>query len=226
MDMDVLVVGVPLQAYERIRPSLESYAVQRTLRAEEALNWCASQAFRAVVVSYPLYTMPVETFLEAIRASGSRARNAAVVIVAFPGKLEEAEELKKLGIKAIVPMDGDPVVLHEALESFTRIANRVASRIMVRLLITQNQRVMPFFCKSENISSTGLYVSSESLLPLGTRVEFQFMLPWDKEPIRGVCEVARHAVDGVGRPRGMGFRFIEFENDAEERLQAFLGQKQ
>jgi uncharacterized protein (TIGR02266 family) len=74
-----------------------------------------------------------------------------------------------------------------------------------------------------NISRTGVFIKSASVLPVGTEVSIHFTILMDGiETIEGTGEVVRHESD----PPGMGVAFKELSEDSRvliERLMASHG---
>ena len=93
-----------------------------------------------------------------------------------------------------------------------RKSNR--AELVVRV---QYQTVDEFFSEfARNINEGGLFVETDSALPLGSVVSLQFHIPGSDEPIQVHGSVVRQT-DGAGdEPQGMG---IEFETLAAKDSQ-------
>lgn len=76
---------------------------------------------------------------------------------------------------------------------------------------------------TENVSQGGLFVVSEKLPDIGTIMAVRFSLPGDPRAIECTGEVRWHRTgpDDEGE-RGYGIRFIDLEEEASERITAFL----
>lgn len=68
-----------------------------------------------------------------------------------------------------------------------------------------------------NVSMTGMFVRSERIEDPGTRADFELDLSGDQPRVRGRAEVVwgRSRDEGLGRPAGMGFRFIDLGSEQE-----------
>jgi uncharacterized protein (TIGR02266 family) len=78
------------------------------------------------------------------------------------------------------------------------------------------------YCETENLSVSGMLLSTDQLITPGTTFDFNLKLPYDQRLLGGIGEVVRQA--GVGREsvHGLGVRFISLSGDARKRLEQFL----
>jgi hypothetical protein len=63
-----------------------------------------------------------------------------------------------------------------------------------------------------DVSSSGMFVATQRGLPIGSRVSFEFKLDDGLVALRGVAEVVR------GELRGIGLRFVSLDDDAKEMV--------
>lgn len=79
--------------------------------------------------------------------------------------------------------------------------------------------------ESEDLSRRGVFVRTEALLPVGDVVELAIELP-DGEAVRVISRVAHllspSAARALGRRPGMGFEFLEQDNQGREQLMRYL----
>jgi len=76
--------------------------------------------------------------------------------------------------------------------------------------------------QSVNVSRTGMFVASESPLPMGTLVQFEFALADGFVILKGTAEVVR-AVPGSGKqPSGMGLRFQDLEDKSRKLIERIV----
>ncbi len=59
-------------------------------------------------------------------------------------------------------------------------------------------------------------------LRVGTILPFRMQLPEARPEIRGIGEVVRHGDPETGEPSGIGFRFLDLEEGADDRLSRFV----
>ncbi|MDP7571279.1 MAG: TIGR02266 family protein [Myxococcota bacterium] len=83
----------------------------------------------------------------------------------------------------------------------------VRSDVSVRV---EYRTVDQFFTDfARNINEGGLFVGTENLPPVGTRVALQFELPGGGEPVKVTGIVVRKSDGPGGEPAGMGIEFEE-----------------
>ena len=70
---------------------------------------------------------------------------------------------------------------------------------------------------ARNINEGGIFIETETEQPIGSRVQLEFKLPGEEQPIEVEGRVVREEPAGPNGPQGIG---IEFENlDSEVRQQ-------
>jgi len=79
---------------------------------------------------------------------------------------------------------------------------------------------------TENLSRGGMYLATERLLEIGARITIDLELPGQAEPLRLDAMVA-HKLDAkqaeaVGRPPGVGVKFVDWSAPARERLHHYI----
>ena len=75
-----------------------------------------------------------------------------------------------------------------------------------------------------NISSGGLFISTDNALPLDADVHMQITLPGDSHIINAVGKVVwSNPKGGRGNfPKGMGIKFVQIDRDALDRIKNFV----
>jgi type IV pilus assembly protein PilZ len=98
----------------------------------------------------------------------------------------------------------------------TIVERRVSPRAPVTVRVDYSTVDAMFSEFTRNINEGGLFIESESLLPLDEQVQLQFQLPGVDDPFKVSGRVAWIREAGIDGPPGMG---VEFENlDADARL--------
>ena len=98
----------------------------------------------------------------------------------------------------------------------TTVERRVSPRATVTVRIDYSTVDAMFSEFTRNINEGGLFIESETLLPLDEQVQLQFQLPGVDDPFKVSGRVAWVREAGIDGPPGMG---VEFENlDADARL--------
>ena len=74
----------------------------------------------------------------------------------------------------------------------------------------------------ENFSATGMLIRTDRRWEKGIQIEFEFSIPNDPRPVRGVAEVVRQTLVGRDAVGGVGLRFLSFAGDSHRRYEAFI----
>ena len=77
---------------------------------------------------------------------------------------------------------------------------------------------------TENISEGGVFISSDSQIPLGTVVTLKFVLP--SGTVSATGEVRWHRPQTSTQSSGVGVRFTNLSDEDKERVMAFLEKRQ
>jgi c-di-GMP-binding flagellar brake protein YcgR len=112
-------------------------------------------------------------------------------------------------------------------------AERTAARVMVHLDATIDDGKVARMYKTQNLSVSGMLVRTRAPLPVGTRVDIQFLFPGDPALstselpggygfVEGAAEVVRHTHPEKETFTGMGLNFVELEERGRSLLGKFL----
>lgn len=222
-----MVIGIPLQFYDRISPFLQEFEITRQPRVSNAVNLLAHQSFDLFILPYPLPDMELEEFIEIVeeRTGEDESNRSAILLVAFPGKVEEAGQYIGKGVNGVMSMYDKQENFRDVIGSLFRVAPRVDSRIAAWVQVREGSEKNPMLCKTINISLAGMLILGNRVYPVGTPVNYKVMLPWDRTPIVGQGTVVRHTEEEGEETKGMGIRFDTFEGESGERLEKYLDQK-
>ncbi|MEO8195773.1 MAG: response regulator [Thermoanaerobaculia bacterium] len=220
----ILAVGMEPEVWRRIEALLNRsyFEVDKVPRGDSGRVLCAAIAFDLVLVRYPLPDIDVSDLLAALRVPGSPCAPSQVLLLADEARLFQAERLVGKGADAALATERAGESLSEFAARLLHVAPRVASRIMVRLQARIGDGDSQVYCQTVDLSTSGMFVRTDAIYPLGTRTSFQLFLPQDNEAVVGSAEVVRHASGGQGRPEGIGLRWIEFRSGSEAQLRTFL----
>ncbi len=219
-----LVVGVEEGVFEKVASVLSAakFYADYGETGKAALESIAFLPFDAIVAAYPLPDMPMAEFLAAVRKKDSPCRQAAVVLLAQTGRLNEAEEFMGKGANRVLTAENFaeqlPHVLFRLLEVPPRFAMRATSRLKVQLSWGTSQTI----CQTENISAHGMLIKTDHGYPIGTQMSFELSMPGDSNPIRGYAVVVRHTMEKRERVTGIAVRFSSFDSEDKKRFEASL----
>lgn len=224
-DRRILVVGIPQHIYQKLRPALRDGVVEIQPRAVKAMEQVCAMTYAIIILGYPLVGADVGDVLKVIKSGNSACVNTSILLLCMPGKLEEAVAKHGVTVTRILGMEEKPAVLQAALRTFHRMSPRVAFRILAQVRCREGARPDVILSQMENLSLGGALLRSGRLFPVGTPVVLDFMLPLERNRLCIEAEVVRHMPAQEDREPAMGLKFLAFEADAQERLQAFLERK-
>ena len=110
---------------------------------------------------------------------------------------------------------------------------RRSVRLMVQLAATIDDGKVARMCHTENLSASGMLVRTKAPLPVGTKVDVQFLfrsdsrliedeLPGGYGFVQGEAKVVRHTDPVKEKARGMGLQFTRLEEHGRNLLGKFL----
>jgi len=222
--LNVLVVEVDSERYQIVAPLLKRkhFDVDRFPGARGAVELVALVPFRALIVGYPLREMAFDDFLRVVRGQGSASARAPIALLCGPQHLEDALQYLQRRIQLVISTDEPPSDIEHKLSTFLGIRTRTAIRALVKLNITlTDHRQERFMAQTKDISTTGMFVSTNRTYPKGSQATFEFALETHSKPFTGVAEVVR--VSGPGdKHQGLGLRFAKFQLGSLEELERAL----
>ncbi len=77
-----------------------------------------------------------------------------------------------------------------------------------------------YFNHSGNLSTGGIYLEKTIPHSIGTRVQLEFTLPGDEQPIRVRAEIVGAQADD--EKFGMSLQFVDAPADVKERIRGFV----
>lgn len=216
----VLVVGAEESAVDRVSPLLRrsEFEVHTVSASPFVLDLVLGTSFELLIVGYPLLTLSLDELMTAVRGEGSNCRHAGVLLIAEPGRLEEAAGWIDRGANRVVAADWADARLFQAVGDLLQVAPRVALRALVQVDLQARQGEL---LRTENLSASGMLLRGEPRLRPGQRFDFMLCLPDETETVKGTAEVVRDA-GGAPDDTGAGVRFVGFKDAGRERLEAYI----
>ncbi len=77
---------------------------------------------------------------------------------------------------------------------------------------------------THNVSTGGVFIATDRVLPLGTRVAFDLALPPDHRTwqLTGEVRWLRQEAASDDIPAGLGVQFVDLPDDAADRIKEFI----
>ncbi|MEM6792742.1 MAG: PilZ domain-containing protein [Acidobacteriota bacterium] len=221
---NVLAIGLTQPEFERLVPFLarESFDVDRFPSARGAVDLISNVPFEMLLVRYPLPDMELQSFLAKVREEGGRCQQSSLILLAAGDRETEAQRFIGQGANRSVALGAAPSEIQSSISSVLDVAPRKSARFLARMEIRIGGAKDMLLCQTENMSATGLLVRTDRRYEVGTQIEFEFSVPGDPRPLRGVAEVVRHTLVGRDQVGGIGMRFLSFAGDSQHRFESFV----
>jgi hypothetical protein len=181
-------------------------------------------AFNLVAIEHPLPDLELAQLLEAIRARESHSAEAPVLVLTRedPESLTAQLDDPKLTCHSLAASADELLML---LANRIGVAARRATRLLVHIKVQLGAARMLRVCQSVDISQSGLLVRTERPLPLETKVDLEFSLPYRSNSIKAMGRVVRHTdADSKGRV-GLGIHFDSIGEEDRESISSFVADR-
>lgn len=221
---NILAIGVTRDEFQQIVPFLDrdTFEVDRFPSPGGAIELVSRVPFEMLLVRYPLPEMELHTFLDAVRADGSASLSSSLLLLSSNSHAEQARRFIGRGANRTISLEDSPDEIQATVSSVLNVAPRKAARFLARVEIKIGDASDMILCQTENISATGMLIRTAKRYDLGTELEFEFSLPNDIRPVRGIAQIVRHTMIGRDDVGGIGLRFLSFSGDSQRRFESYL----
>jgi CheY-like chemotaxis protein len=217
-----LVISTREWIGERLAEVLPEFTLRFAPSTELAIPMVQEHAFQLVAVDYPARGQSFRLFLAAMRRRGAPCEHTPVVAMSEPETLDDAEAAFDRGAVRILNPFAAGERLRTAILEVLEHPVRHKVRAVVKLTPADAAPHVRILSQTENVSSSGMLVRYDKLLPIGGRLAFDLELPGQPNPIRGEAAVVRLVFNATDELTGFGARFVGFEGDGRRRLEAAL----
>lgn len=223
-EQKVLAAGIERSAFEQLAPVLrrDALEVDWVATPEESVSLASEQHFDVIILDAEPSDWPLEEVVRKLRGGISPSRNAAIMVLAEPDRVDAARALKTRGVNRVMLVSDPPQMICDQIAGLLQVAPRVALRIPMNLQTSLGNLGREIFCQTVNLSATGMLVRTQARPQLGSPVVFQLHLSEQLGTVIGRGEMVRHASRFQGGFDGVGVRFKGFAEDGAARLQQYL----
>ncbi len=187
---------------------------------DELLALHRSENANLIITRLEAGGMSSESLFEEIR---SDAKLRTVALLLFCDNHEKARA-ERCAPNAVMTLPVNSALLFEKAQSFLNVSSRGAYRVLLSVTVDAAKE-KPFFCKSENISVTGLLLEADRDLAVGEQLHCAFFLPGSKR-IEVAGEIAR-VIDAGGKTgaKKYGVKFTGITPGDSIAIDSFVRQK-
>ncbi len=199
-----------------------AFEVNEMPTAEASLILTDQRRYDLLLVGYPLPDMNLQRFLSGVHGHGSPCADSPVLILSRKERLAETQAFVESGYVQALATNEDESKLQMVASKLLEVPPRIAARAMVRLEVALQRAKTVHLYQTRNISMTGMLISTERSLEIGTRMQAELFLPEDPRPVEAEMEVMRRSIPEVEGFPGLGLRFRSIAPAAAGRLQRYL----
>jgi CheY-like chemotaxis protein len=189
------------------------------LAGSEGLAKAREERPNLIIFGYDLFDMAAPEFCREIRADEA-TRGISLLLVCDRGAPEHGDLTLSAGCNDVIFRPLQKPELDEKVERLTRIPVRRQLRTITKIEISVERDGRFVLGRSVNISSNGILIEVQRVLPQEGPMRLHFYLPGDPKPLQLLAEVLR--AEFTGSMAKYGMRFLEPTPEDRERITRFV----
>jgi CheY-like chemotaxis protein len=193
--------------------------VLTALAGSEGLQKARAERPQLIVFGFDLFDMTAPEFCREVR-SDPEMKAMSLLLVCERENAGNAELCLSAGCNDVIFRPLQKEELDEKVSRLTAIPSRRQLRTITRIEVSLEKNGRFILGRSLNISSNGMLLEVDRVLPGDGRVRIHFYLPGDPKPMQIIGEVLR--AEFTGTMAKYGVRFVETEDDQRERIERFV----
>ena len=220
----VLVAGIGRSRFDELAPVLDRQKLEivQVTSAEDSAKLAHSDPVDLVILDAEPTVMSLDTIVATIRSKSSASGNASILVLARPGRSDEARALIGHGVNRVMLAGDPPELIGERVADLLHIAPRTTFRFSTRLLVEVADGADEALGAVVNISASGMLVETDTEFEPGQHVIISIDVAGQDEPLAVKAEVVRSADPERDGVEGIGVRFLAFAGDGRQRLDDLL----
>lgn len=193
--------------------------IMTALAGTEGLAKARMEKPNLIIFGYDLFDMSAPEFCREIRGDDS-TRAISLLLVCDRDHHEHGDLCLSAGCNDVIFRPLQKPELDEKVERLTSIPVRRQLRTITKIEISLEKDGRFLLGRSVNISSTGILLEVDRVLPQDGPLRLHFYLPADPKPLAVLAEVLRAEFSGARGKYGM--RFIDLNEEDRERVSRFV----
>ncbi len=187
---------------------------------DEAFKIHQAELVDLIITRLHMPGMDGEHFCSLIRDDNQlRAASLILICANTPDAIEQAGRCRANAV-LIEPLH--PVVLMVKAQQLLEIAGRETLRVLLSATVDSLSEDEPFFCRTVNVSATGMLIETNKQLAKGARLACSFYLPNAKK-IQVSCKIIRAALAAPGdEDNRYGLMFVDITHEAKHLLADYI----
>ncbi len=193
--------------------------IMTALAGSEGLAKAKMEKPNLIIFGYDLFDMSAPEFCREIRGDDA-TRAISLLLVCDREHHEHGDLCLSAGCNDVIFRPLQKPELDAKVERLTNIPVRRQLRTITKIEISLEKDGRFILGRSVNISSTGILLEVDKVLPQEGPVRLHFYLPADPKPLQLMAEVLRAEFTGARGKYGM--RFLNVTDDDRERISRFV----
>lgn len=193
--------------------------IMTALAGSEGLIKARAEKPNLIIFAYDLFDMTAPEFCREIR-SHDITRAISLLLVCDREHHEHGDLCLSAGCNDVIFRPLHKPELDEKVERLTSIPVRRQLRTITKIEVSLEKNGRFVLGRSINISSTGMLIEVDRMLPQEGPMRLHFYLPADPKPLQVMAEVLRAEFSGSMSKYGM--RFVDPTEEDRERISRFV----
>lgn len=193
--------------------------IMTALAGSEGLAKARMEHPNLVIFGYDLFDMTAPEFCRDIRTHDD-TRGISLLLVCDRDAPDHGDLSLSAGCNDVIFRPLHKPELDQKVERLTRIPVRRQLRTITKIEVSLEKNGQFILGRSMNISSNGMLIEVQRVLPQEGPVRLHFYLPADPKPLQLLAEVLRAEFRGAMAKYGM--RFLTPTDDDRERISRYV----
>lgn len=193
--------------------------IKTALAGTEGLIKAREEQPNLIIFGYDLFDMTAPEFCREIR-SDNATRGISLLLVCDRTQQDHGELCLSAGCNDVIFRPLQKPELDQKVERLTNIPVRRQLRTITKIEISLEKNGRFVLGRSINISSSGILVEVDRMLPQEGPMRLHFYLPADPRPLQIVAEVLR--AEFAGSMSKYGMRFIDPTEEDRQRIARYV----
>jgi len=172
-----------------------------------------------IIFGYDLFDMTAPEFCREIRTH-EETRGISLLLVCERGAPDHGDLSIAAGCNDVIFRPLHKPELDEKVERLTSIPVRRQLRTITKIEVSLEKHGRFILGRSMNISSNGMLLEVQRMLPQDGPMRLHFYLPGDPKPLQVMAEILRAEFTGAMSKYGM--RFVSPTDDDRERISRYV----
>ena len=194
-------------------------SVITALAGSEGLEIARKDRPQLIMFAFDLFDMTAPEFCREIRADAA-TRAMSLLLVCERESPEHADLCLSAGCNDVIYRPLERHELDGKVARLTTIPSRRELRTLTRIEVSVENNGRFLIGRSINVSSSGMFLELDRVLPSEGRLRLHFYLPADPKPLQLECEVLR--AEFAGSAAKYGLRFTMLGDDERERIERYV----